>query len=244
MLRQRDSGSELLDRPDCAQPLVENSYRFMRFVNRIGGGARVVRRFLARELSASPTERPVRILDLGSGPCDIPLAVTRWAAERGHRIEFNCIDHNARALDLARLALARAGCSTIRLTRGDVFTHQPAEKYDYAVGSMVVHHFSMQEMTRLLAHLRGFVTKAVLINDLHRCALNYAMCYALTLGRDPLVRHDALLSIRRGFTPHELSAWLATWSWARYPNTEAVSRSPVWISPSLSPKTSNCTSRI
>jgi hypothetical protein len=205
-----DSEMELLDRPGCDPSLAEKSYRFMRFVNRIGGGTRVVRRFLAQEISRSPLQGPVQILDLGSGTCDIPLAVTRWARRRGYPLEFTCIEHNAQGLELARQALARAQCDTIELTVGDLFTYQPPREYDYAVGSMVLHHFSMQQISRLITHLRGFVRKALLINDLQRCALNYGVCYALTLGRDPIVRHDALLSVRRGFRPDELSAFVAT----------------------------------
>jgi hypothetical protein len=204
MLTHRDSGTELLDRPDCDPVLAAKSYRFMSLVNRIGGGTRVVRRFLARELASAPVSRTVRVLDFGSGTCDIPLAVARWAARHGHQVEFTCIEQNPRALDLAGQAVARARCTRIKLVLGDVFTHQPAEPYDYAVGSMVIHHFGRQEISRLIAHLAGFVTRALLINDLRRCALNYAACYALTVAHDPLVRHDALLSIRRGFRPGDL----------------------------------------
>jgi SAM-dependent methyltransferase len=204
MLRHRDSGTELLDRPDCDPVLAAKSYRFMKVVNRFGGGTRVVRRFLAREIARSPLSRPARVLDFGSGTCDIPLAVARWAARRGHQVEITCIEQNPRALDMARQAVAHARCNGIKLILGDVFTHQPTEPYDYAVGSMVIHHFGGQEISRLIAHLAGFVTRALLINDLRRCALNYAACYALTLTRDPLVRHDALLSIRRGFKPDDL----------------------------------------
>ena len=210
VFEHRASESELLDRPDCEQPLAERSYRFMRLVNRIGGGTRVVRRFLAKEISTASVKRPVRILDLGSGCGDIPLSVARWAAKHGRHVEFTCLEHNAGALALARQGLASARCNTIELTQGDLFTYRPGREYDYAVGSMVLHHFSQQEIGRLVTHLRGFVTKALLINDLQRCALNYAACYVLTLGSDPVVRHDALLSIRRGFRSRELQGFLET----------------------------------
>ena len=50
MLSQRTHGSEFLDRPDSDPALTERSFRFIRFVNRAGGGLRVVRRFLAAEM--------------------------------------------------------------------------------------------------------------------------------------------------------------------------------------------------
>ena len=53
MFKERARGSEFLDRPDADPRLVEQSYQFMKVVNRIGGGIRVVRSFLEQELSQS-----------------------------------------------------------------------------------------------------------------------------------------------------------------------------------------------
>jgi hypothetical protein len=74
---------EFLDRPDCDPALAAASYRFMETVNARFGGIRVVRRFLAAETAGRYTGAPFRILDIGSGSCDIPLAVSRWARAYG-----------------------------------------------------------------------------------------------------------------------------------------------------------------
>lgn len=224
MFEQRARGSEFLDRPDADPRLVEQSYRFMRIVNRIGGGIRVVRSFLGRELSQSPTGDPVTVLDIGAADCDLPLAIARWAARRGHRIEFTCLDHDPKAVELAERAVARqvgwglphqgfGGASpappAVKVVQADIFTYRPAEPFDYAVGSMTFHHFTDDQIDTLITHLRGFVRRAVLINDLHRCLLNYLVCWVLALPLNSEIRHDALLSIRRGFKPHELAGQLA-----------------------------------
>lgn len=176
----------------------------MRFVNRAGGGIRIVRGFLERELSPSAV-RSARVLDLGCGDGDIPLAVTRWANEKGYQVEFVCLDHNTKAVEMVRQAVDRAGVTTIAAERADAFSYRPDRDFDYAVGSMFFHHFTADEMSRLIEHLRGFVRKALLINDLRRSALNWLVCRALTVGIEPEIRHDALLSIRRGFRPADLS---------------------------------------
>ena len=208
MLKERARGEEFLDRPDSDPQLTQRSFRFIQFVNHIGGGIRVVRRFLARELSGLPAGATITVLDLGGGDCDIPLAVTQWADKRGCRVEFTCTDHNAQVLQMAKESLARSRCNTIRLEQTDIFTYQPSAPFDYAVGSMVFHHFTAEQIDRLIAHLRGYVRKALLINDLHRCALNYAVASILTAPLDRRLRHDALLSIRRGFKPVELATML------------------------------------
>jgi hypothetical protein len=93
--------------------------------------------------------------------------------------------------------------------QADVFTYRPADAFDYAMGSMTFHHFTDDQIDKLIVHLRGFVRKAVLINDLHRCLPNYIACFLLALPLDREIRHDGLLSIRRGFKPRELARVLA-----------------------------------
>jgi hypothetical protein len=204
VFKERARGEEFLDRPDSDPRLVETSYRFMHLVNRIGGGFRVVRRFLAEELANHPQGQTVRILDIGAADCDMPLVITQWARQHGHLVEFTCLDQDTKATELAHEKLARARCTTIRVAKGDIFTYEPPAAFDYAMGSMTFHHFTDEQIGRLLTHLRGFVRRAVLINDLHRCVLNYIVCYVLALPLDRRIRHDALLSIRRGFKPAEL----------------------------------------
>jgi hypothetical protein len=224
MFRERERGSEFLDSPDANPRLVEEGYQFMKVVNCIGGGTRVVRRFLARELSQSTHGEPLTVLDIGAGDCDIPLAVARWADRRGYKIQFTCLDHDPKAVELAERAVAQrvgwglphqpgfGGASptlrAIRTVQADIFTYQPAEKFDYAMGSMTFHHFTDDQIDQLIAHLRGFVRKALLINDLHRCLANYMACFLLALPVDREIRHDGLLSIRRGFKPRELERLL------------------------------------
>jgi len=209
VFKERARGCEFLDRPDADPRLVEQSYRFMKTVNRIGGGIGVVRRFLAQGLSKSAHGRPLTVLDIGAGDCDIPLAVTRWANKRGHEVRFTCLDHDAKAVELSQRRIAHCRCNTVQAVQADVFAYQPAEKFDYAMGSMTFHHFADAEIDRLIEHLRGFVRKAVLINDLHRCLANYVACYVLALPVASEIRHDGLLSIQRGFKPRELAQMLA-----------------------------------
>jgi SAM-dependent methyltransferase len=205
---ERMQGSEYLDRPDCDPELTKRSFAFIRFVNRYGGGIRVVRRFLASELRRLPAGEPVRVLDLGAGDCDIPLALTRWARVLGRRLEFTCIDHNPVALALGKASLAKAHNPDIRLEEADVFHYAPTGPIDYVIGSMFFHHFTEDQIGSLIERLRTFVRRALLINDLHRRPLNYVACSILTLGADPKLRHDSLLSILRGFTPTDLARLL------------------------------------
>jgi hypothetical protein len=208
VFESRATATEFLDRPDCDPALAAASYRFMETVNCRFGGIRIVRRFLAAETAGRHAEAPLRILDIGSGCCDIPLAVSRWARAYDIPLHFTCLEIAGHAVDIARGQLARAGNPDVHLLQEDAFTHQPAEPYDCAVASMCFHHFSNAQIVTLLQRLRGFVLNSVLINDLRRSRLASLAARLLLVGVAAGVRHDALLSIRRGFKIGELSALL------------------------------------
>jgi hypothetical protein len=70
---------------------------------------------------------------------------------------------------------------------------------------MCFHHFSNAQILTLLQRLRGFVLNSVLINDLRRSRLASLLARLPLAGMPAGVRHDALLSIRRGFKIDELS---------------------------------------
>ena len=210
MFESRATAMEFLDRADCDPALAAASYRFMETVNGHFGGIRVVKRFLAAETVGCHAGNPLRILDIGSGSCDIPLAVSQWAHAHGISLHFTCLEMAGHAVDIARGKIARAGNPAVQLLQEDVFTHQPAQPYDCAVASMCFHHFSSAQILTLLQRLRGFVASGVLINDLRRSRLASLAARLLLAGTcaPSGVRHDALLSIRRGFKNSELNILL------------------------------------
>ena len=209
MFEARATETEFLDQPDCDPALAAASYRFMETINGRFGGIRVVRRFLAAETAGHRAEAlPLRVLDIGSGSCDIPLAVSRWARGRGIPLHITCLETARSAVDIARGRLDRANDPAVQLLPEDVFTHQPTEPYDFAVASMCFHHFSDAQILALLRQLRGFVRHSVLVNDLRRSRLASLAVRVPLIGAPAGVRHDALLSIRRGFDISELTALL------------------------------------
>lgn len=207
MFETRALEAECLDDPTLDSQTAMRSYHFMRTVNRYLGGVRGVRRFLERFTVPGQT---VRVLDLGSGASDIPLAVTRGLGKTGRRIEFTCLEKNPAALNMARANIAQAGNPSVTLVEADVFEFKPAVPFDFAVGSMFFHHLSDDDIIKLITRLRSFVTSAVFINDLRRSAFHYFACRLALLAADPVTKHDALLSIRRGFRRDQLSWLLAS----------------------------------
>ena len=211
LLKHRSHELELLDLPGFDPKLARESYRFMAIVNRLFGGVRNIRMFVAEQARAKSAGKPLRVLDIGAGICDIPIAVTRWAGRHGIDVRFTCLEISSYAPAVARDNIRRAGLDgRIEVVEGDVFTHRPVEPYDCAVGSMVFHHLKEEQILRLVGHLRSVVRRGVLINDLGRNWPDYLGGWLLTLPLSAGARHDALLSIRRSFRPGELVRLLQT----------------------------------
>lgn len=194
--------------PGFDPDLAERSYGLMRWVNRVLGGIRMVKRFIGAEALNPPQGRPLRVLDLGSGSADIPLAVSHWALRHGLNVQFTCLEINDQAAKMAYKAVQKAIDPRVRVVAADAFEYQPEEPFDCATGSMFFHHLADDRILTLLEHLRGFVYRSVLINDLRRTWPHYIGAMLLTSGMPSELRHDALLSIRRGFRPLELQQLL------------------------------------
>ena len=200
---------EFLVAADCDPQLASGSYRLMRLVNRFAGGTRVVKDFLVRETSGCDRTRPIRIFDIGSGTCDIPLAITKWARKKSLIIEFTCIETNGTALKIASENIKKSGLDSIELKHESIFEYNCRQHFDYAIGSMFFHHFQDEQILAIIKKLRSYVLKSILINDLRRNLFSFAGCSVLVCLLSKGLKHDALLSIRKGFKSDELARLLS-----------------------------------
>lgn len=182
------------------------SYRFIERVNKCFGGIATVQRFLAREAAEGTLNHaPVRILDVGAGACDIPVPLALWSEKQGLNLQFDCIESAAAACERARRNIKAAGVTSVRVVEQDVFTYKPVVPYDYGVASLFLHHLEERAIVELVEVVRRHTRRGLFVNDLQRSRLGYWCARFLTLfTRQPGVRHDALLSIRKGFLAEEL----------------------------------------
>ncbi len=190
---------EWIDRPDCPAELLAASDRLMAQVNRWFGGTRLVQAFIAGELRRRGGDRPLRVLDLGSGSGDIPATISRWARRRGRAVTFTCVD--------CRPAVGEVAEGLQRVT-ADILDYTPEEPHDCAVASMVLHHLRDEQIADLLSRLEQLAPR-LFISDLRRNGITWIAGRLLTVPCPAGVRHDALLSIRRGFRPGELRRLIA-----------------------------------
>jgi SAM-dependent methyltransferase len=204
LLRRAEHAPERMDAPDVDPGGLRRALDDIAVVNRWLGARRALLRHLPGALPEGSA--PARVLDVGTGSCDLPLAVARWA--RGRRpVLITGVDAHAATIDAAR-DRTRA-CPEIRLSRADALRLPFREgAFDLALLSMTLHHMDGPDLVRVLREI-GRVARGgvVLVCELERALPHYlgARLLAATLWRRHAVtRHDGPLSVLRAFTPAEL----------------------------------------
>jgi SAM-dependent methyltransferase len=152
---------------------------------------------LARELG---TER-LRVLDIATGAGDVPLGLWQKALRSGLALEIHGIDVSERAVALARQR-ADACRAPLTFSRLDVLAEPLPADCDVVMSSLFLHHLSQEQAAALLQAMARSAGRLVLVNDLRRSAggLILAWLAGRLLTRSPVVRVDAMRSVRAAFT--------------------------------------------
>ncbi len=204
MLTRRRFIPERMDDPEIPRAELEASFDFIRLVNRRLGGVAVLRRELERLRPSWPRDRPLRLLDLGTGAADLPLAALAWARRRGLALECVGLDNHRGALATARaLAADEPSLELLELDAADAVERFGADSFDLVHAGMFLHHLRDIEVMTTLAAMGRLARMRLVWNDLHRSRFNAAAIRVLTLGRHPTVRFDAAASVAKGFTRGE-----------------------------------------
>jgi hypothetical protein len=206
---QRSNEAELMDGSDYSlDELVEN-LADLRRVNRLLGGQNALATHLfpmIESLVKEHGDRPLRLLDVGTGSADIPAMIVDWARAQNLKIEFVVLDLNEIA---ARESLAQtASYPEIKVVRADAMTLPFADSsFDFVLASLFLHHFETPHAATLLKSFARVARTAFIINDLRRHPVAYYSIKLLTriFTRNRLVRNDAAVSVLRGFTERDIA---------------------------------------
>lgn len=202
LLNVRSSAHELLDADHLDAIELRKNLREMAMLNRLPGGigdsVRAVERLLGEQSEGT-------VLDVGTGSGDFVKRL------RGRRhVEVIASDVRPEILEIAarnldgtnHVSLLQADARAIPLADGEV---------DVAHASLLIHHFDPDDVIDALAEMRRVSRLGVVINDLRRGLLPFALTAAtvLALSRATYTRHDGVLSARRAYTLPELDALAA-----------------------------------
>lgn len=183
---------ERMDEPGVDPAELHRTLEDLARVNRTFGGTRAV--LLHLDGLCRERRKPLRLLEVGTGYADIPRAV-----------EIEDLEPHPIIRGLAARACADYPEIHVRDGNGLALPY-PDGSLDVAFASQILHHMEGDEPVRFLAELHRVARCGVQVSDLRRGAWPYVLTRATlhALSRSRLIRHDGPMSIRRGFTPHEL----------------------------------------
>jgi 2-polyprenyl-3-methyl-5-hydroxy-6-metoxy-1,4-benzoquinol methylase len=202
-LSTRRREAEWMDRPDADVGALRASLRFIRRVNTLLGYTRATLSHLRRFSRSWTTGQTIRILDVATGSADIPLAILKWARRR--RFDVHIVGADLHPITVAEANLHR--CDRFSVVRADALDLPFADgSFDYALTAMFLHHLDDAEIVRALREMDRVARRGVIAADLIRNRRAYAWISLFTATADPMVRHDALVSVRQAFSRAEVLA--------------------------------------
>lgn len=199
-LQKRVLEPEDIDNPELATDQLFGALRGLTTINRLSASAGILWPAI-RRLALQAGARPLRILDLATGAGDVPLALW-WKARRARlNVEIHGADISERAIAFAA-ARAKNAQAALSFSRLDVFQESLLQGFDVVMCSLFLHHLTDDQASELLRRMAAAAGQMVLVNDLRRSTFGLALAHfaGRVLTRSPIVRVDAVRSVRAAFT--------------------------------------------
>jgi len=187
---------ELMDGHVAAAEL-EGSLVDLERANRFLGGSAPILREIRRVDGR-------RVLDIGSGSADIPLAIVRDGARHGRDVRVTCLDRSESMIAIARRRTGNDERLTFVRGEGDRLPFDSGT-FDVTTCALALHHFEPTSARLLLAEMRRVAGRTPIVCDLRRSRVAHAgvLLWSTVCTRNRLTRHDGPLSVRRAYTPDE-----------------------------------------
>jgi 2-polyprenyl-3-methyl-5-hydroxy-6-metoxy-1,4-benzoquinol methylase len=204
-LEHRSSADELMDTVLLPPRVVDDTLGFLEFTNRRFGGTGIVLRALQQWSARWPAGRTVTLLDVGTGAADIPRALVSWARSSGFNLEVTGIDIAGDIVAAARTRVRGVpGITLEQASFSDLASS--GRRFDYVTASLLLHHVAPGRTGSALGELDRLAMRGLVVSDLRRSPVSLMAVGGLSLlAGNSVVRHDAPLSVRRGFRVDELA---------------------------------------
>jgi hypothetical protein len=214
MILPRQLRPELLDTLAPDDPHAMRSRRDLRRINRLMATSSLIGASLDRIVRDATS---VRLVELGAGDGEVLLQLARQRGARWPRVSLELLDAQP-VVSAQTLARYRAVGWDVQVIRADVFdwlTGPVSGPAPVIIANLFVHHFEGERLRALLdgvaARARAFVCCEPRRS---RVALTGSRLLGV-IGCNAVTRHDAVASVRAGFSASELSAlWPQRAAWS------------------------------
>lgn len=200
---------------DMAQTLKE-----LNIINtRLGGHAITMKG--VQELIGN--KQSLSICEIGCGGGDNLFVIYKYCRQNNITINFTGIDINAECIVFAKQQYPQLPCQWICSDYAVVNFGE--KKPDIIFSSLFCHHFTDEQLVKMLQWLHSNSLSGFFINDLQRHWLAYYLIKYITkfFSKSYLVKNDACISVARGFKKEEwfelftkagISGYSIKWHWA------------------------------
>jgi len=215
----RSANLELLDQPEIPAADIELNMHELEIINRTLGGHDITLHGFFRLYT---NQSQIHICEIGCGGGDNGRAIENKLITKDIDLTYTGIDINP---DCIRFAKKRKWKSRVHFLVNDYKKVQFEVPPDILFCSLFCHHFKNEELVEMFRWMYNNSHLGFFINDLHRHPLAYHAIRLLTslFSNSYLVKHDAPLSVLRGFKKKELKDLLyragitnftIRWQWA------------------------------
>lgn len=219
--KERSYKKELLDRDDIPFEEIVQNMKELDVINSRLGGHRITLEGLWALLKGN-TNEVIHVVEIGCGGGDNLRIIKEWGLKNGFGFELTGIDINPECIVYAKKQEGNAGidfiCSDYINVKFETNPH-------IIFSSLFCHHFINEELVFMLRWMQQNSTLGFFINDLQRHPLAYHSIKLLTrlFSKSRLVKNDAPLSVKRGFTKRDweklfaaagISNFTCRWKWA------------------------------
>ena len=179
MFKKRSYQLERLDTGDYTAEEYDVCLSELRFINRWIGDSFALKATLLKEIEAKDL-REFSVLDVGAGSGELLREIAKFARKGNRNTKLFGLEYNALSADSIRSE--SKDFSEINSIRGNGFSIPFADNsIDYTICSLFTHHFTDENVVKLLAEMKRVSIRGVYVIDLHRHRIAYRLikCFAL-----------------------------------------------------------------
>lgn len=199
---KRSYKKELLDEDHIPFVDIKRNMYELNFINEWLGGHKIT---IDGFKEIAGDRKAIVVCEIGCGGGDNLAAIYKWCEQNNITISLIGIDIKEECIEYAKSRLAVSAETTWIVS--DYRIAPLPTKPDIIFSSLFCHHFTNEELVLQLRWMKENARIGFFINDLQRHWLAYYSIKVLTqiFSSSYLVKNDAPLSVRRGFTKYELN---------------------------------------
>lgn len=193
-------------------------------INQLLGGNKVILLGIKELLKQSHHAKIISIADIGCGNGDMLRMLAKFGQKNKLTFQLTGIDANEFTINYAKKLSQEY--SNIEYKCVDIFSEDfKTMKFDIILCTLTLHHFTNEQILKIISIFNNNAETGIIINDLHRSKTAYRLfeIICVVFNLNSMSREDGLISILRGFRKKELvefsqklnlKNYTINWKWA------------------------------